>query len=258
MQKSWLKQDPGRPLFPEVLWSRPENKRIAGKLMIAGGNLHSFRAPAEAAGSTVEARAGAVRVLLPDALRKHLGKLVPQAQFLPSTPSGSFAQSALSDLLEVSGWADGTLLVGDFGRNSETAILLETFLQKNQDIIVLTGDSLEYFYTNPDAVLNRPNSLIVGDIPRLQKLLAAKVLLKQSMDLSRLVDTLAELTTGCFAHVATIHSGQVVAASAGRVSTTPTKDTTLEKLSAYSGVFWIQNPANPFKAISSAAIEYQK
>ncbi|HXY18323.1 MAG TPA: hypothetical protein VEH48_02805, partial [Candidatus Nitrosopolaris sp.] len=127
---NWLRQTPDKPLFPDLLWSRPENKRQRGKLLIVGGNSHGFAAPASAFAAAGTAGIGAARVLLPDATQKTIGTGFTDAVFAPSTPSGSFSRQALAELLENAGWADGVLLAGDFGRNSETAILLESFLDK--------------------------------------------------------------------------------------------------------------------------------
>src|SRR5690606_35689407 len=105
----WHKQTNDKPLFPDMQWNRPENKRHAGKLLVIGGNLHGFSAPAEAYGEALQAGAGAVRVMLPDALQRTVGKLFPDAEFVPSTPSGSFATKALGELLLAVQWADGVL-----------------------------------------------------------------------------------------------------------------------------------------------------
>ena len=44
----WHKQTVEKPLFPDILWSRPQNKRQAGKLLIVGGHAESFAAVGEA------------------------------------------------------------------------------------------------------------------------------------------------------------------------------------------------------------------
>jgi hypothetical protein len=128
----WQRQTADKPLFPDLLWSRPETKRTAGKLLIVGGNAHGFSAAAEAYGAAAKAGIGTARVLLPDSLQKTVGKVFAAGEYAPSTPSGSFSQQALAELLELAQWADGVLLAGDFGRNSETAILLESFAAKYQ------------------------------------------------------------------------------------------------------------------------------
>ena len=131
MDKSyWHKQTTDKPLFPDLAWSRPENKRQAGKLLIVGGNLHGFASPAEAYAESVRAGVGTARAMLPDCLRKIVGVLIENAEYAPCTPSGSFSQKALSEVLDPSNWADATLFAGDLGRNSETAILIEKFLAK--------------------------------------------------------------------------------------------------------------------------------
>ena len=123
-----MKQTSGTSAFPDLHWSRPENRLHAGKLLVIGGNLHGFAAPAEAYSEADKAGAGAVRVLLPDATQKLIGKFVPEAEYAPSTPSGSFAQLSLNEWLISSSWADHVLLAGDLSRNSETAIVIEKFL----------------------------------------------------------------------------------------------------------------------------------
>src|SRR3990167_5419572 len=133
----WLKQAKDKPLFEDLLWSRPENKRLAGKLLIVGGNLHGFAAPGTAYGASLKAGIGTCRIIMPDSLKKiviphfsHFHGSTLQMEFAPSTISGSFSKEALAQILDSAQWADGVLLAGDFGRNSETAILLEKLLNK--------------------------------------------------------------------------------------------------------------------------------
>src|SRR5438034_11126943 len=104
----WLRQEAGKPLFPELEWSQPENRTQAGKLLIIGGNLHGFAAPAEAYAEAVKAGIGTARVLLPDALQKTVGRVLENGAFASSTPaSGSFSQKALGERLTDAAWADG-------------------------------------------------------------------------------------------------------------------------------------------------------
>lgn len=253
MQNDWLKQTAEQPLFPEILWSRPENRRLAGKLLIVGGSSHSFKAPADAYGAAVAAGVGYARVVLPDTLAKNVIKLFPEASFAPTTPSGSFARTALAELLDSSEWADAVLLAGNFGKNSETAILLESLNEKYSGLLTLTGDSLDYFNKNV-AMLNRPQTLLAPEFGQLQKLIAGQgILIKHSIELAQLVEILAGFSQKWEANVLTAHVGQVVAAIDGQVSTTPSGLTFLE-LATRASVFWLQNPSKPFEAISSAVI----
>src|SRR5580704_1951753 len=141
MHDYWHRQTADKPLFPELLWSRPEHKAQAGKLLIIGGNLHGFAAPAEAFAIAEKTGIGTTRVLLPDALHKTIGKVFMAGEFAPSTPSGSFAKKSLAEFLEMANWADAVLIAGELGRNSETAIVLEQFVEKYSGQLTIAKDA---------------------------------------------------------------------------------------------------------------------
>lgn len=244
---SWLRQTSDKPLFPDLLWSRPENKRQAGKLLIVGGSVQNFSAISAAYNYAYQAGIGSARIIVPDGLVKVLAKVFPEAEFAPSTPSGSFALSALATILDASEWADGILLAGDFGKNSETAILLESLVKKQLPHLTLAGDSLDYFFGNQ--LTNREQTTIVAELSQLQKLLADNTLIKHSMDLMQLVSSLENMNSA--AGIVTIHAGQIVVLNDGRVSTTEIKDDLL-KIASFSAVWQLQQPKLPFEALSTA------
>ena len=261
----WHKQAIDAPLFPDMLWSRPENKRHAGKLLIAGGNLHGFSAPAEAYGEAMQAGVGVARVLLPDSLQKTVGKMFPGAEFGPSTPSGSFAREALGELLPAAQWADGVLIAGDLGRNSETAILLESFAKKYSGQISLTSDAADYFIANPQEILARPDTLLIVSVAQLQKLATNAKFSKPitfGMDLLHLVETLHEFTVGHKAYVITRHLGQTFIAVNGQVSTTKAASTEEPiwriKTAAKASVWWLQNGNKPFEALTTSIFDSRR
>jgi NAD(P)H-hydrate repair Nnr-like enzyme with NAD(P)H-hydrate dehydratase domain len=253
----WLKQTRDKPLFEDLLWSRPENKRHGGKLLIVGGNLHGFAAPGSAYGVAGKAGIGTARVLLPDKLQKTVGKLIPEAEFAPSTLSGSFSKMALAQLLEAAEWADGVLLAGDFGRNSETTILLDSFISKYQGLLNLAGDSIDYLINSGDDPFRRYNFVITADIGSLQKL-ARPTVIKHGFDLLMMVNVLGELTATIDAQIITKHADNFIVASGGQVSTTPApKESRWQtELPAYTSVWWLQQPQKGFEAITSAVYEY--
>jgi len=171
MMDYWFKQTADKPLYDDILWSRPESRAHAGKLLIIGGNLHGFSALGEAYKSAQEAGAGVTRILLPDALRKTVGHMLENTEFAPSTPrSGSFARDALHEFLIGSQWADCVLVVGDLGRNSETSILLESYVQKYTGLLTLTKDAVDYFNDQPELIANRADTIIVLSMAQLQSL----------------------------------------------------------------------------------------
>jgi hypothetical protein len=254
---NWLKQTPDKPLFPDVLWSRPENRRHAGKLLIIGGHMQSFNAVSEAYSAALKAGIGTVRVVVPDSLRKMLVKLFPEAEYAASTPIGSFSRQALGELLEASRWADGVLLAGDFGRNSETAVLLDGFIDKYKGLLAMAGDSVDYFLKHPAKLTSRPQTLILAEPDQLQKL-AGPYLIKQSADLVPFLQRLSEWVSQTDLSVITVHSNHAITGYKGQVSTSPVNITeTSPKLAAYATVWLLQQPERVFEALTSAIYSYK-
>jgi hypothetical protein len=257
----WLKQTLETPLFTELDWARPENRAHAGKLLIVGGSAHGFAAPAEAYAESLRAGIGTARAVLPDAIQKLVGIIIEQTQFVPSTPSGSFAHKSLAELLSESMWADGILVAGDLGRNSETAILLEKFLQKTTAPITLTKDAVDYCVSAPHSVLNRQNTCLVLSLSQLQRLGTAAQFSQPiafSMDLLRLVDWLHEFTEAHTMHLIVKHLDTIFVAVNGRVSTTKLTGPETKwriwrlKTAAHTTVWWLQNPSKPLEAMTAA------
>jgi ADP-dependent NAD(P)H-hydrate dehydratase / NAD(P)H-hydrate epimerase len=257
----WLAQTPDKPLFEDILWSQPTNKARAGKLLIAGGSAHGFAAPASAFSAAKAAGAGQVRVLLPRSAQKILGSSFSEADFAPTTPSGSFARSALDQLIEHAEWADGVLLAGDFGHNSETAILLETFLTKYAGQLSIAGDATDYVLASKSPALSRAETLLVINLGKLQKLAKnnrPSTAVLHNMSLHELVGVMADWTNATPAAFITKHAESLVVAYGGQVSSTPElADSNWQvELAAYAAVWWLQNPSKTFGSLSSSIVAY--
>ena len=256
----WHRQTTDKPLFPDLQWSRPENRAHAGKLLIVGGNAQGFAAPAEAFGLANKAGVGTARVLLPDALQKSVGRVFEAGEYAPSTPSGSFAQTALGELLPMAHWADGVLLAGDIGRNSETAILIEKFLGKHQGQVTLTKDAIEYITSQPALIQDRADTLLVLGFRQLQKLATSirfTTAFTSDMGLLPAVDALHELTATHPFAIITRYSDTILIAVAGQVSSTPCKvDDRIWRLKKASSasVWWLQNPSKTFEALTASVL----
>ena len=82
-----------KPLFPQLLWSRPMNRQASGRILLVGGhtgglsNLQTLYQLVQAAGI------GEARLAVPDVQAKLLGA-TGLADFLPSSPSGSIGKGA--------------------------------------------------------------------------------------------------------------------------------------------------------------------
>ncbi|HSH17774.1 MAG TPA: hypothetical protein VK978_00160 [Candidatus Saccharimonadales bacterium] len=252
----WHKQTPDKPLYPDMLWSRPENAAFAGKLLIVGGNLYGFANAAAAYAESRKAGIGVARVLLPDALQKTVGKVFEAGEYAPSTPSGSFGQRALGELLPMAAWADGTLLAGDLGRNSETAILLEKFSDKYSGQLTLTCDAADYFTASPGAMLERADTLWVISVAQLQKLaLGARftTAFTFNMDILRFIDALHDFTAELHLNIVVKHLGNIFVAVDGQISSTRLQEDLKIwrlKTATHTSVWWMQNPGKPFEALT--------
>ncbi len=261
MHDYWHKQTVQKPLYPDLLWSRPENRAHAGKLLIVGGNAFGFAAAGEAYSEAVKAGIGTARVLLPDSLQKTVGRVFEAGEYAPSTPSGSFSQKALGELLPMAHWADGTLLAGDFGRNSETAILLEQMLTKYAGQLTITKDAADYFITSPTSVLARKDTLLVISFAQLQKLGSNARFPKAftfDMDFLRMIELLHEFTTQHQAHIIVKHLETIFVAVNGQISTTKLineQKVWRVRTAAHAATWWLQNPARPLEAQSTSLVD---
>ncbi len=254
----WQRQLATKPLFEDLLWSRPENRLLAGKLLIIGGHAQGFTRPAEAFALAEKAGAGTVRVLLPDALQRTLGKAFVGAEFAPSSPSGSFATQALGELVPLSAWANGVLWAGDLSRNSETAILLEKFFEHYSGQATLTCDAVDYINATPYPVLQREDTLLVLSFAQLQKFgisIKYSNAFTFSMDFLRLIDALHELTKRYKVAIITKHLDTIVIARDGEVITTKLNSEMPVwrlKIAASASVWWLQNPTKSLAALATA------
>ena len=254
----WQKQTKNSPLFPELIWDKPENKLHAGKLLIVGGNLHAFNAPSIAYAQAIKAGAGAIRLILPISIKKTIQALLPDAEFAPVTPSGSFAKQSLSLLLENEAWADGILLAGDFGKNSETAILLERFLQETTRPTILVGDTIDNLLKTPD-FMHKPESIAILTLLQLQKLAIKLKFTKaftSSMSLTNLVEAMHELISLYSLSIVLPFENNIIIASNGSITTTKIVNISSVNtvIASVASVWVMQNPNNIIKALTTAII----
>ena len=254
----WRKQEPGKPLFPELEWSRPESRAFAGKLAIIGGNLHGFALPAEAYTEATKTGVGAARVLLPLSVRRLVENFIPGLDYAAANPSGSFGQQALGAWLDIASWADATLIAGDLGRNSETAIIFEKFLNKHRGQLTITKDAANYAINLAKTTINRPETLLVISLSQLQKLFiksGSTTPITLDMGLVQLIEALHVFTAKHPAFIITKYQDQMIAAVNGQISTTRlTKEAKIwqAKTAAQAAVWWLQNPQKPFEALTTS------
>jgi ADP-dependent NAD(P)H-hydrate dehydratase / NAD(P)H-hydrate epimerase len=254
----WHKQLPDKPLYPDIEWSKPEQKAQAGKLGIIGGNKLGFAGVAESYSTALEAGAGEVRVLLPDVLRKTVPKTITDTIFGATTPSGSLAKDAGAEMYALGNWANEILLVGDAGRNSETAILYENFLQDYKGPLTITRDAVDLIKNSADTIVDRPNTLLIVSFAQLQKLFQGVYypkILTFSMQLSSLVEALHKFTITYPIGIAVLHKDYLIVAENGGVTSTEWgnpmaiwRGTVATKAACY----WMWNPKSLLKAVTAS------
>jgi len=257
----WHKQLPDKPLFPDIAWQKPEQRALAGKLLIIGGNANGFAAVAQAHQDALAAGAGECRVVLPDALKKAIDPLALDCVYVPTNPSGGITKDALPALKAATAWADTLLFIGDAGRNSETAIVYEQLLQAFPDkMSVITRDAVDLLKGLWPQLLQRDNTLLIVTFAQLQKMFQAvyypKTLLF-SMQLTNVVEALHKFTITYPASVVVFHQNQLIVAQKGEISTTPWGNPLIiwrGSVAAKMAVYAMQQPKQLFKAITTSLV----
>lgn len=254
----WHKQTAEKPLFPNIEWQRPEQKSLAGKLLIVGGNKLGFAAVAQAYSDALQAGVGECRVVLPDALKSAVDRQVFDCLFVPSNPSGGMSKDALPTLHAGTSWADGLLLIGDTGRNSETAITLEALLAESTKPAIITRDAVDLLRAATPQLLQREHTVLIVTLAQLQKLFQAVYYPKTilfSMQLTTLVETLHKFTITYPSTLVVFHQNQLVVAKNGQVSTTPWDEPMLiwrGSVATKATVYAVQHPTKTFEALTAS------
>jgi ADP-dependent NAD(P)H-hydrate dehydratase / NAD(P)H-hydrate epimerase len=254
----WRKQTPGTPLFPDIEWSKPEQRSLAGRLGIIGGNKLGFAGVAEAYQTAAEAGVGEVRVLLPDVLKKAIPPVITDTVFAATNPSGSLAKDAGAELEALDAWATGILMIGDAGRSSETAILYEEFLRTYEGPLTITRDAIDLVKNNPQALAERPNTLLVLSFAQAQKLFQSLYypkILTFSMQLTNLVEALHKFTITYPTAMVLLHKDTLLVASHGEVTSTPwTNPMAIWRghTASLAASYWLWNRAKLLESVTTS------
>lgn len=257
MHSYWQKQSSTKPLFPEVEWNKPEQRSHAGKLAIIGGNKLGFVAIRDAYEVASELGAGQIRAVLPDVLKRTIPPSVSDTIFVPSNPSGGFSREALPEFQAACAWADLCLLIGDAGRNSETAMLFEALLESDSRVVI-TRDAVDLLMPAMGRFVNRENTTFVISFAQLQKIFQSVYypkIISFSMQLLQLVETLHKFTITYPVTIVTFHQNQLILARGGQVITQEFD----QPMAIWRGVmatraatYLLWNPTKPLEAITAS------
>lgn len=257
MHPYWHKQSPQKPLFPDIEWNKPEQRSHAGKLAIIGGNKLGFVAIRDSYEVASNLGAGQIRAVLPDVLKRTIPPSVSDAVFVPSNPSGGFSRDALPEFQAACAWADLCLLVGDAGRNSETAMSLETLLDSDARSVI-TRDAVDLLMPAMNRVVDRSNTTFVISFAQLQKMFQTIYyprIISFSMQLMQLVETLHKFTITYPVTIVTFHQNQLIVAHQGDVITQEFD----QPMAIWRGItatraatYLLWNPTKPLEAIATS------
>lgn len=256
----WRRQKADKPLFPDVEWSKPEQRSMAGKLGIIGGNKLGFAAVAEGYSLAYKIGAGQVCVLLPDVLKKSIPTTITDTAFAETNRSGSLAQNASADMIALGDWSDMVLLIGDAGRNSETAIAYETFTTGYSGPLVITRDAVDLIKNGSNQLVNRPDTLLVMSFAQLQKLFQLVYypkMLAFSMQLTNLVEAVHKFTITYPVSLMVLHKDHLIVAHDGQVTTTEW-DSPMSiwrgHVATRASVYWMWNQKTTLEAVTASLI----
>lgn len=256
----WKTQTADKPLFPDIEWSKPEQRAQRGRLGIIGGNKLGFAGVAESYSTALTAGAGDVRVLLPNCLRKAIPATMTDVVFGACNQSGSLARDALDDMRALGAWSTAILLAGDAGRSSETALVYSDFIREYDGPLVITRDAIDLVKNDADLIASRANTVLVLSFAQLQKLFQSlyypKVLVF-SMQLMQLVEAVHAFTITYPITIAVLHRDTLVVAHGGDVTTT-TWDNPMAiwrgQTAARAASYLMWTPSQPLEAITASLV----
>lgn len=257
----WQTQSPDKPLFPDIEWNKPEQRSLAGRLGIIGGNKLGFAGVGEAYAVALTAGVGQVRILLPDVLRKTVPPAITDVTFGATTPSGSLGREALGEMHALGQWAQGILLIGDAGRNSETAIAYEDFVRAYEGQLTVTRDAFDLLHNTLELVVERPNTLAVVSFAQLQKMFSKVYypkILTFSMQLQQLVEAVHKFTITYPITIVTFHQNTLIVASDGAVTTTPWENPMAiwrGTVATQAAAYWLWSPRVPLQAVTASFVK---
>lgn len=256
--KYWQQQTRTKPLYPDIEWSKPERRDLAGRLGVIGGNKLGFAGVAEAYSTALEAGVGQVRILLPQTLKKVVPRTITDTVYAPDTTGGSLSRDAMGDMSALADYSSGILLIGDAGRNAETALVYEQFISSYTGPLTITRDSIDLVKNSANLLVDRPDTMIVASFAQVHKLLQAVYYPKVmtfSMTLMHVVEIMHKFTITYPCTIAMLHRDHMIIAHAGEVITQEWdapmriwRGETATRMASY----WLWNPDKPLAAAAAS------
>jgi hypothetical protein len=201
-----------------------------------------------------------VRALLPDVLKKVIPTTITDTQFAATNPSGGLSRDALSYMNALGEWSQHILLVGDAGRNSETALVYDDFISAYSGPLTVTRDAIDLVKNNNHLLVERENTTLILSFAQLQKVFQSVYYPKMitfSMQLAGLVEALHKFTLTYPVTLVTLHKEHLIIAHGGDV-VTQAWDSPLRiwrgETAARAAAYLLWTPSKPLQAISASVV----
>lgn len=249
MSMSWQKQSLTEPLFPQIVWNQPVNRKNAKSLLIIGGHSNGMQTVQTAYENALDAGIGHLQILVPQSLHSILGNR-EDINYVAATRSGSIAQTALDDLLKFSRAADGILIPGDTSNNPETISTLHRLLDMC-DLPTIINDEAIQSLASEIKTINCATALVgtVRTYSKLAKMLDIPIQVYRP-NLAKEVQLLQSLQQKLSAVTALASNTTLVASGHDVTSTNFTAPDTTQ-LAAWVATFILQHQ-NPYPAAVTA------
>jgi hypothetical protein len=157
-------------------------------------------------------------------------------------------------------WSQHILLVGDAGRNSETALVYDDFISAYSGPLTVTRDAIDLVKNNNHLLVERENTTLILSFAQLQKVFQSVYYPKMitfSMQLAGLVEALHKFTLTYPVTLVTLHKEHLIIAHGGDV-VTQAWDSPLRiwrgETAARAAAYLLWTPSKPLQAISASVV----
>lgn len=244
------------------LWSIPEQKN--GTLNIIGGSANNFSITIKISEFAKRLNFKNIYTILPDATRSLFPPDLINLKFVPSTNSGSFANSqSILDLLSTS---SVNLLIGETSKNAITTSALADVVTKTMNPCIITRDALDAITPEAMSFIQNPNLIFIASAIQLQKLFRAVFFPKMillSMPFTQFSEILHKFTLSYQVTILTFHDNNLIVAQNGQINHCRIDQTSYTPLSLWSGHLAAKiadtvniNPSQKITAVSAALFHH--
>ncbi len=160
----------------------------------------------------------------------------------------------MAQFFDLSEWADHILLAGDFGKNSETTVILDGFLLKGPKPVTISQNALESIGIDFGRLLQMSLTLIVGRnvFQKIGKAVGTHVPITSLTTYESMGEIIQNISARSKANLVIIDEEHLWAAAKGKLVSTRSKPVDINALSAYCAVWTMQNPSKPLEALAIA------